>query len=223
MIGAIIGGLSAVASGISAVQNMNAAKRANESAKNFTNQLMNLQEQNAYKGLQVPDIQKLQQDYINRSQTQSIDALQSAGPEAVLGGVSGVNQNAIDAGAQATQDQAALMSQRDQQVAQAQQGINERQALRQGNALSSLATGAGLAAANLKENANNAVTGMFSSLGGVATDVMDNENYDQWLAKNKNKTAGLSTNASAGLSTVPTYQDYLYQNSQNQGMNLLSI
>jgi Tfp pilus assembly PilM family ATPase len=185
MIGAIIGGLSAVASGISAVQNMNSAKRADESAKNFTNKLMNLQEQNAYKGLQVPDIQKLQQDYINRSQTQSIDALQSAGPEAVLGGVSAVNQNAIDAGAQTAQDQAALMAQRDQQVAQAQQGVNERQALRQGEVLASQATGAGLAAANSRNNANNAVAGIFSSLGGVATDIMGNEKFDYGFNQNK--------------------------------------
>jgi methylmalonyl-CoA mutase cobalamin-binding subunit len=166
---------------------MNDAKRADESAKNFTNKLMNLQEQNAYKGLQVPDIQKLQQDYINRSQTQSVDALQSGGAEAVLGGVPMVNQNAIDAGARATQDQAILMSERDQQIAQAQQGINERQALRQGDVLSAQAAGAGLSATNSRTNANNAVTGMFSSLGGVATDVMDNENYDRWLAEQQNK------------------------------------
>ncbi len=199
-----MGGLSAVAQGISAFKNINDAKRADESAKNFTNKLMNLQEQNAYKGLQVPDIQKLKQDYINRSQTQSVDALQSGGAEAVLGGVPMVNQNAIDAGAKATQDQAILMSERDQQIAQSQQGINERQALRQGEVLASQATGAGLSAANSRTNANNAVTGMFSSLGGVATDVMDNENFDQWMAKNKSAGAAGVTTAdearAAGLS-----------------------
>jgi hypothetical protein len=222
MIGAIIGGLSAVASGISAVQNMNAAKRANESAKNFTNQLMNLQEQNAYRGLSVPNLSSLGYDQAAQTNAASIGAIQGMGPEGAAQ-VANINKSVMDQQAQITQDQAALMYDRDLSVAQAQQGINERQALRQGNALSSQATGAGLAAANSRENANAALTGVFSSLGNVATDVMDNENYDQWLAKNKNKTAGLSTNASAGLSTVPTYQDYLYQNSQNQGMNLLGI
>jgi len=198
MIGAIIGGLSAVASGISAIQNMNAAKRADESAKNFTNRLMNLQEQNAYKGLQVPDM-RLKHDYIDRSQTESINALQSAGAEAVIGGVSGVNQNALEAGAQASQEQAMLMSERDKSIAQAQQGINERQALRQGEVLSGQATGAALSASASRDNANSAVAGMFSSLGTVATDVMDNENYDQFLAQNKSKVNTIEDAKAAGL------------------------
>ncbi len=190
MVGAIIGGLSAVASGISALQNFQRAKTAEKSAKMYTDQLMGLTEQNKLKGLSVPDLASLGYDRTAQAQAASIGALQGMGAEGAAQ-VANLNKAATEQQAQITQDQAGLMYDRDAAVAAQDAAIEQRKIDRQDYVLTSQATGAQTAAADARTAGNEAVAGIFSSLGSAGKDIFGSESFEDWQRKRQaNKGSG---------------------------------
>jgi hypothetical protein len=186
MVGAIIGGLSAVASGISALQNFQRAKTAEKSAKMYTDQLMGLTEQNKLKGLSVPDLASLGYDRTAQAQAASIGALQGMGAEGAAQ-VANLNKAATEEQAQITQDQAQLMYDRDAAVAAQDAAIEQRKIDRQDYILSSQALGAQTAAADARTAAGANISSMFSGLGSAAENIFGKESFDDWQNKRKAK------------------------------------
>jgi hypothetical protein len=179
MVGAIIGGLSAVASGISALQNFQRAKTAEKSAKMYTDQLMGLTEQNKLKGLSVPDLSSLGYDRTAQAQAASIGALQGMGPEGAAQ-VANLNKAATEEQAQITQDQAGLMYDRDLAVADQEAAIEGRKIDRQAGILEGRAIGSQMAAADSRSAANKNVSDIFSGLGSAGSDLFGAESFDDW-------------------------------------------
>lgn len=182
MVGAIIGGLSAVASGISALQNFQRAKTAEKSAKMYTDQLMGLTEQNKLKGLSVPDLSSLGYDRTAQAQAASMEAIKGMGG-AGMGLVPVINQQAIEQQAQITQDQAGLMYNRDLAVADQEAAIEGRRITRQAGILEEQAIGSQMAAADARTAGNEAVEGIFSSLGSAGKDIFGSESFEDWQRK----------------------------------------
>ena len=186
MVGAIIGGLSAVASGISALQNFQRAKTAEKSAKMYTDQLMGLTEQNKLKGLSVPDLSSLGYDRTAQAQAASIGALHGMGAEGAAQ-VANLNKAATEQQAQITQDQAGLMYDRDAAVAAQDAAIEQRKIDRQDFVLTSQATGAQTAAADARTAAGTNISSMFSGLGSAAENIFGKESFDDWQNARKAK------------------------------------
>jgi type I site-specific restriction endonuclease len=168
-LGLALGVLGAGLNTIQAIQSQKAMKQAAQAKSQAQQQLQKIKEFNAFKQVQVPTLGfELAQQSQAQATTQAVEATKGAGAEAVIGGVGNIVQaagaNALDLAAQANQAQ----FQRDAAQAEAEQGIQARQAERD------FAIGAyNLQEAQTKEDAarsarNEAIKGAVGSLGSAA-------------------------------------------------------
>ena len=187
MVGAIIGGLSAVASGISALQNFQRAKTAEKSAKMYVDTIKGNTEQNMLKGLSVPDYASLGYQQNQALMTDATRTAAQGGAESVIGSLPSMVMAGMQANAQTTQDQAGLMYNRDLAVADQAAAIEQRDRESLDKILTVQATGAATAAADARSAANKNVTDIFSGLGSAAEKIFGNESFDDWQNKRNAK------------------------------------
>jgi hypothetical protein len=169
MIGLALGVLGAGLNAAQAIQAQKQMKMANKAATLAAQAIKNIKEFNPFKAVQVPTLGfNLAQQSQAQAVAQGVNALQGAGAEGAIGGVGNLvqaaGQNALDLSSQAQQAQ----YQRDMAQAEAQQGINERQARRDTALETTRLEGAQTAAAAAAEKKNAAIEGIFGSLGNAA-------------------------------------------------------
>ena len=159
--------------GVSAAQAIGqnkAMKKAQAASDLASKELKAINEQNAFKQLQVPTLgtQLAQQSQAQR-ESQAINMLQGSGAEGVIGGV---GQLAL-AGEKGDLDIAANLEQmkfeRDAMQAQAQQGINSRKQERDYNIGMGEKQDAETRRANAEANRNAAIEGAFGFAGQALT------------------------------------------------------
>lgn len=160
----ILGGLGMAANAVQAVQANKQKKEADAAAKQYAQDLKNVQEVNYMAGLQAPDIMSIQQEANARNTQMNIQAMQEMGAAgaAQAGNIVEANRQAD---LQAAQQQAVLEQQTQRQVLGTQQEIEGRRAGREeGIALMGLegAQMAGLQAQNQKASS---IEGMFGAAG----------------------------------------------------------
>ena len=158
-------GLSA-AQAIKANKDMKQAASASELAKQ---QLKQIKETNPFKAVQTPMLGfELAQQQQSQREAQMVGALEGAGAEGIIGGIGQVaqagNQQDMQLAAQANQTQ----FQRDMAQAEAQQGIEARQAERDWMAGIGNIQEQNMRRAEAAANRNAAIEGAFSSLGSAA-------------------------------------------------------
>lgn len=159
--------------GLSAAQAIKAnkdMKTASQAAAQAASELKNIKEFNAFKQVQVPTLgYELAQQSQAQAATQAMQSLQGAGAEGVIGGVGNVlqagNDQALNLAAQANQ----VQYQRDMAQAEAEQGIQARQAERGFYAGINEIQNAQMQRVAAEERRNAAIEGMFSSAGTALT------------------------------------------------------
>jgi hypothetical protein len=183
-----VGGIAANAT--QAFKQNKEMKKNAELSKKASQELKAINEQNAFKQMQVPTLgtQLAQQSQAQR-ETQTMNMLQGAGAEGVIGGV---GQLAM-AGNQSDLQQAVNLDQmkfeRDAMQAQAQQGINSRKQQRDFEIGFGEKLDAEARRAQAEENKNAAITGLFESAGQALTSGFDLAG----LYKNKNKSTNTAS------------------------------
>jgi hypothetical protein len=184
MVGAILGGLSAVASGISAIQNFQQAKQAQRAANMFGQQLQNIKEINAFKGLQAPDISGLQAQQTAAQTAQATQAIQGMGAEGAAQAAN-IYQAGLQQNAENMQRQAQMNFDVDLAKRQAEQGVQQRNLQAQRDLLEARLTGSQTAAAQARMNAQQGIQGMIGGLGMVAGDIAGLQSLDYKAMQNK--------------------------------------
>jgi hypothetical protein len=186
MIGAILGGLSAVASGISAIQNFQQAKQAQKAANMFGQQLQGIKETNTLLGLKTPDISGLQSQQTAAQTAQATQAVQGMGPEGAAQ-VANIYQAGLQQNAENMQRQAEANFQTDLAKRQNEQQVQSSNVAAQRALAASRLEGAQQAAAD-KYNAGIAgVTGAISGLGNAAAGLATSSEFDYGLKNKKQK------------------------------------
>ena len=171
MISAILGGATAIASGISAIQNFQQAKVDSQAAAAAANRLMGLQEQNKMAALQAPDISSLKSQQNAQQAATATQALQGMGPEGAAN-VANLYQASLQDQAQTAQDQAAMNAQVEQMKAQSAQGVESRNIANQRAVEEARLQGAQQSAADRRSAGNAAIGGIASGLGMAAEDII---------------------------------------------------
>lgn len=171
----IAAGVSLAGLGMSVGQAVKAnsqAKQANNAATAAATAFQNIREQNAFSKVQVPTLGfDLAQQGIDRTAQSALSTLQGAGAEGVIGGVGqvmqGINANELDLSQQALE----AKYNRDVMEANAQQGINQRQAVREEDLALMRLQGAQRDQYQAQLNKQQAIRGAFgsasSALGAV--------------------------------------------------------
>jgi len=186
MIGAILGGLSAVASGISAIQNFQQAKQAQKAANMFGQQLQGIKETNTLLGLKTPDISGLQSQQTAAQTAQATQAVQGMGPEGAAQ-VANIYQAGLQQNAENMQRQAEANFQTDLAKRQNEQQVQSSNVAAQRALAASRLEGAQQAAAD-KYNAGIAgVTGAVTGLGTAAAGLATSSEFDYGLKNKKQK------------------------------------
>jgi hypothetical protein len=178
MIGAILGGLSAVASGISAIQNFQQAKQAQKSANMFGQQLQGIKETNALLGLKSPDISGLQAQQTAAQTAQAIQAVQS--PEGAAQ-VANKYQAGLQQNAENMQRQAEADFQTDLAKRQNEQQVQFRNVTAQRDLATSRLEGAQQQAADRYNAGIAGVTGAVSGLGNAVSGLATSSQFDYGL------------------------------------------
>ena len=166
---AVTTALAVAGIGMSAAQYIQAQKQqkaAQAAATQAANTIAGMKESNPFAAVQVPTLGfDLAQQGIDRQTAASVNALQGAGAEGVIGGIGNVVQNNNQAELQLAADANNAKYQRDVNEAEAQTGINTRKIGRDTNLQLSKLEGAQKASAQAQENKNAAVAGMVGSAG----------------------------------------------------------
>jgi hypothetical protein len=170
MIGAILGGLSAVASGISAIQNFQQAQQAQKSANMFGQQLQGIKETNALLGLKSPDISGLQAQQTAAQTAQAIQAVQSPEGAAQVANIyqAGLQQNAENMQRQAEADFQTDLAKRQNEQQVQYRNISAERALA-GSRLEGAQTAASEFKTRANENLTAGLTGLGKAIGTYAT------------------------------------------------------
>lgn len=177
MIGAILGGLSAVASGISAIQNFQQAKQADKAAQAFGNKLQGMMEVNKMAALQAPDLAALSRQQTARQTASATQAIQGMGQEGAAQ-IANVYQAGREAEAQTAQQQAQINFDVEAAKAQAAQNIEYRNLERQRELESMRLAGAQQKAAEKRAAGQQAIAGLIGGLGMAAGDIAGLSQFD---------------------------------------------
>jgi hypothetical protein len=177
MIGAILGGLSAVASGISAIQNFQQAQQAQKSANMFGQQLQGIKETNALLGLKSPDISGLQAQQTAAQTAQATQAIQGMGPEGAAQ-VANIYQAGLQQNAENMQRQAEANFQTDLAKKQNEQQVQYRNIAAQRQFKQDQLEGAQAEAAQRRANVQSGIEGLVGGLGMAGTDFLTSEKGD---------------------------------------------
>ena len=169
MIGAVLGVVGAGLSTVQDIQAQKAMKQAAQAKSQAQQQLKNIKEFNPFTAVQTPTLGfNLAQQSKAQGTTQALQALQGAGAEGVIGGVGNViqagNEQDLQLAAQAQEAQ----FKRDAMQAEAQQGINQRQAERDFSLGAYNLENANEQYNAAKEKRNAAIQGAVGSLGSAA-------------------------------------------------------
>lgn len=220
MVGAILGGLSAVASGISAIQNFQQAKQADRAAQAFADNLKGMLEVDKMAALQAPDLAALSSQQTAQQTASATQAVQGMGAEGAAQ-IANIYQAGQQAEAQTAQQQAALNLDVEAMKAQAAQNVEFRNLERQREFEAMRLMGAQERAAEKRLAGQQAIGGLIGGIGMAAGDIAGLTNYGK-SAQAKSRAAGqVGTPGIVGSITAPTYEQYLQ--AANQGMNLLGI
>lgn len=180
MIGAVLGGLSAVASGISAIQNFQQAKQAQKTANMFGQQLQGIKETNALKALRAPDISGLQAQRTAAQTSEATQAVQDMGPEGA-GQVANIYQAGLQQNAENMQRQAEANYQTDLAKMSNEQDVQFRNTAAERALVGSRLEGAQQAAADRYNAGIAGVTGAISGLGNAAAGLATSSQFDYGL------------------------------------------
>lgn len=176
--------LGAGLSTIQAIQAQKQMKQAAQAASQAAQQLRNIKEFNAFKQVQTPTLGfELAQQGLQQQGAAAISALGGAGAEGVIGGVGNVVQALGAQGLETAAKQSEMQYQRDAAQAEAQQGIEERKAKRDYALGATELEGAQQARTDAMEKRNEAIEGIFGSLGSAALGAFESSNLYK-----KNKT-----------------------------------
>jgi hypothetical protein len=180
MIGAILGGLSAVASGISAIQNFQQAQQAQKSANMFGQQLQGIKETNALLGLKSPDVSGLQAQQTAAQTAQATQAIQGMGPEGAAQ-VANIYQAGLQQNAENMQRQAEADFQTDLAKRQNEQQVQFRNVTAQRDLAQARLEGAQQQAADRYNAGIAGVTGAVSGLGNAVAGLATSSQFDYGL------------------------------------------
>jgi IS5 family transposase len=180
MIGAILGGLSAVASGISAIQNFQQAKQAQKTANMFGQQLQGIKETNALLGLKSPDTSGLQAQQTAAQTAQATQAIQGMGPEGAAQAAN-IYQAGLQQNAENMQRQAEADFQTDLAKRQNEQQVQFRNVTAQRDLATSRLEGAQQQAADRYNAGIAGVTGAVSGLGNAVAGLATSSQFDYGL------------------------------------------
>jgi hypothetical protein len=178
MIGAILGGLSAVASSISAIKNFQSAQDAQKSANLYGQQLAGIAETDKYKAVKSADISSLLNQQTTAQNSSYIQALQGMGAESAAGVIGIINQQANEANLKAAEEQAKLDAQIALSKAEGAQGVEARNIAGQRVAKKSELEGAQDEAAQRRANLQSGIEGLVGGLGMAGTDFLTSEKGD---------------------------------------------
>jgi len=162
-----------------AVKQNKLQKDAQAAAKQAKQNIKGIREQNPFSGVQVPTMgNKLAMEQVNQQASNSLAALQGTGAEGVIAGTSGLNQSVRNAELDIAARQDDQKFQRDSMEADAQGGINQRQAQRDYYTEMSGLEGSQQAASDAQFNRNQsiqrAMSGLSAGVGSLAgTDKFD--------------------------------------------------
>lgn len=176
---AVIGGLSAGASLVQYSQQQKLSKEAAKSREIALNRLKAIQEQNPFAAVQTPTLgSKMAMEQISQQGADTLAALQGAGAEGVIGGVTALNQGLRGAELDVAANLDQMRYQRDMTQAEAQAGINARGAERDFKIGAAEASAAAEQEADAKLAGNQALGSAFSALGGAAASLGAIEKFD---------------------------------------------
>lgn len=188
MVGAILGGLSAIASGLSAIQNFQQSKQAERAANLFGNQLANIKETNVFRGIQSPDISGLQAQQTAAQTAQATQAIQGMGPEGAAQAANiyqaGLQQNAENMQRQAQMDYNTQIAK-----AQAEQDVQFRNVQAQRDITEARLMGAQQKASDTYNAGMAGIQGVVGGLGMAAGDIAGLSAFDNDSAELKAKIA----------------------------------
>lgn len=176
MVGAILGGLSAVASGISAIQNFQQARQADKAAEAFGNKLQGMMEVNKMAALQAPDLASLSRQQTAQQTAGATQAIQGMGAEGAAQ-IANIYQAGREAEAQTAQQQAQINLDVESTKAQAAQNIEYRNLERQRELEAMRLQGAQQKAAEKRMAGQQAIGGLIGGLGMAAGDIAGLTNY----------------------------------------------
>ncbi len=172
MIGAILGGATALASGISAITNFAQAKKDSQAAEAAANRMMGMQETDKMAALQSPDLSSLRLQQTAQQAATATQALQGMGAEAAIGGVANLQQGIAQETAQTTMDQAAMDAQIAQLKAQAAQNIEYRNLERKREIEAARLAGSQQSAADRRAAGMSGIEGAFAGAGMAIQDII---------------------------------------------------
>lgn len=180
MIGAVLGGLSAVASGLAAIKNFQSAQDAQKSANLYGQQFAGITETDKYKALKSRDISS---SVTQRTAAQNAAAVQAAvgmGPEgaAQITGIAG-ETNRLNL--EAMTEQAKLDAQMELQKAEGAQGVEARNIAAQREFKAAQLVGAQTAASDLYNAGIEGVTGSITNAGLAAAGLTTSSKFDYGL------------------------------------------
>lgn len=176
---AVIGGLSAGASLVQYAQQQKLSKEASKAREQALNRLKAIQEQNPFAAVQTPTLgSKMAMEQISQQGADTLAALQGAGAEGVIGGVTALNQGLRGAELDVAANLDQMMYQRDMNQAEAQSGINARDAERDFKIGAAEASAAAEQMADAELAGNQALGSAFTALGGAATALGAVEKWD---------------------------------------------
>ena len=208
---AVTTALAVAGVGMSAAQYMQAQKQqksAQAAAIAASSAISNMKELNPFAAVQVPTLGfDLAQQGIDRQTAASVNALQGAGAEGVIGGIGNVVQNNNQAELQLASDANNAKYQRDVNQAEAQTGINTRKIGRDTNLQLSKLTGAQMASAQAQDNKNAAIKGMVGSAGTALSSGIEASNLyktQKLVSTDPNANATSSDFAGTGVEPFPT-------------------
>jgi len=171
MIGAILGGATALASGISAIVNFQQAKTDSKAAEASANRLMGMQEVDKMAALQTPDLASLARQQTAQQTAGATQAVQGMGAEGAAQ-IANIYQAGREAEAQTSQQQAQLNLDVEAMKAQSAQNVEFRNLERKREIEMARLTGAQQSAADKRAAGMAGIEGAFAGAGIAVEDII---------------------------------------------------
>ena len=169
--------------GIQALQASQAKADALDASAKAANEFASLKEFNKLAALKIPTLgTDLAKQNLEQRTASQMDVFQQAGANAVLGGTTALNQQAMQEDLQLAAQVDERQFQRDMMVAQQDQSIEAGRVNRAAALAQSRIAGAGQARAESQQNFNSALGGAVETLGAQSM-------LDAYLAANKDPNA----------------------------------
>lgn len=175
MIGAILGGATALASGISAIVNFQQAQQREKDAEAKARNIMGIQETNKMAALQAQDVASLSRQQ-TAQQTAGMTQALAANPETAIGGIVALAQANREAEAQTAERQAQINFDVEAAKAQAAQNLEFRNVSAQRELALQELQDTRQAAADKRAAGIAGIEGAFAGLGMAAEDIIGMSN-----------------------------------------------